>query len=223
VILVAGGRSEPRSEKKILVLGATGGTGQQVVSQALQQGHDVTVLVRTRQRLTISHDRLRVLAGSVTDDSHALAGAVRDQDAVISTLGVGRSFKSGGLITQSMPRIVRAMEDQGIRRLIFTSAFGVGDTRRDVPLLPRIFIRLLLQDIYRDKELGEATLRASGLDWTLVYPAGLVDAPATGHYRAGERLPLSGFPRIARADVADFLLTQVDDTTYVRKGVLISS
>ena len=189
----------------------------------MQQGHDVTVLVRTRQRLTTTHDRLRVLAGSVTDDSQALARAVRDQDAVISTLGVGRSFKSGGLITQSMPRIVRAMEDQGIRRLIFTSAFGVGNTRRDVPLVPRIFIRLLLQDIYRDKELGEATLRASGLDWTLVYPAGLVDAPATGQYRAGERLPLSGFPRVARADVADFLLTQIDDTTYVRKGVLISS
>ena len=164
-----------------------------------------------------------MLAGSVTDDSQALARAVRDQDAVISTLGVGRSFKSGGLITQSMPRIVRAMEDQGIRRLIFTSAFGVGNTRRDVPLVPRIFIRLLLQDIYRDKELGEATLRASGLDWTLVYPAGLVDTPATGQYRAGERLPLSGFPRVARADVADFLLTQIDDTTYVRKGVLISS
>jgi len=222
VTLVAG-RSEPRSPKKILVLGATGGTGQQVVSQALQQGHDVTVLVRTRQRLTITDDRLRVVAGSVTDDSQALAEAVRDQAAVISTLGAGRSFKSGGLIAQSMPRIVRAMEDQGIRRLIFTSAFGVGDTRRDVPLGPRIFIRLLLRDIYRDKELGEAALRASGLDWTLVYPAALVDAPATGQNRAGERLPFSGFPRISRADVADFLLTQIDDTTYVRKGVLISS
>jgi putative NADH-flavin reductase len=223
MILAAGGRSEPPSPRKLLVLGATGGTGQQVISQALQQGHEVTALIRTPQRLNITDDRLRVLAGSVTDDSQALADAVRDQAAVISTLGVGRSFKSRGLITQSMPRIVRAMEDHGVRRLIFTSAFGVGDTRRDVPLVPRIFIRLLLQDIYRDKELGEATLHASGLDWTLVYPTGLTDAPATGQCRAGEHLSLSGFPRIARADVADFLLTQINDTTYVRKGVLISS
>ena len=223
MILAAGGRSEPPSPRKLLVLGATGGTGQQVISRALRQGHEVTALVRTPQRLTITHDRLRVLAGSVTDDSQALADAVRDQAAVISTLGVGRTFKSGGLITQSMPRIVRAMTGEGIRRLIFTSAFGVGDTRRDVPLAPRIFIRLLLQDIYRDKELAEEMLRASGLDWTLVYPTGLIDAPATGRCRAGERLSLRGFPRIARADVADFLLTQVDDTTYVRKGVLISS
>jgi uncharacterized protein YbjT (DUF2867 family) len=223
VIHVTGGRSEPPSPGKILVLGATGGTGQQVVSRALQQGHQVTVLVRSPQRLTITDERLRVIAGSVTDDSQALADAVRDQAAVICTLGVGRSFKSGGLIARSMSRTVRAMEDHGVRRLIFTSAFGVGETRRDVPFGPRIFMRLLLQDIYRDKELGEATLRASGLDWTLVYPAGLIDGPATGQCRAGERLSLCGFPRIARGDVADFLLTQIDDTTYVRKGVLISS
>ena len=222
-MLVTGGRSEPPSPRKILVLGATGGTGQQVISRALQQGHQVTALVRNPQRLTVRDDRLRVLAGGVTDDSQALADAVRDQAAVISTLGAGRSFKSGGLISQSMGRTVRAMEDHGVRRLIFTSAFGVGDTRRDVPLGPRIFMRLLLRDIYRDKELGEAALRASGLDWTLVYPAGLVDGPATGQCRAGERLSLSGFPRIARADVADFLLAQLDDTTYLRKCVLISS
>jgi uncharacterized protein YbjT (DUF2867 family) len=222
-MFVTGGRSEPPSPRKILVLGATGGTGQQVISRALQQGHQVTALVRNPQRLTVRDDRLRVLAGSVTDDSQALADAVRDQAAVISTLGAGRSFKSGGLISQSMGRTVRAMEDHGVRRLIFTSAFGVGDTRRDVPLGPRIFMRLLLRDIYRDKELGEAALRASGLDWTLVYPAGLVDGPATGQCRAGERLSLSGFPRIARADVADFLLAQLDDTTYLRKCVLISS
>ena len=222
-MFVTGGRSEPPSPRKILVLGATGGTGQQVISRALQQGHQVTALVRNPQRLTVRDDRLRVLDGSVTDDSQALADAVRDQAAVISTLGAGRSFKSGGLISQSMGRTVRAMEDHGVRRLIFTSAFGVGDTRRDVPLGPRIFMRLLLRDIYRDKELGEAALRASGLDWTLVYPAGLVDGPATGQCRAGERLSLSGFPRIARADVADFLLAQLDDTTYLRKCVLISS
>src|SRR4029077_10690934 len=117
--------------------------------------------------------------------------------AVISTLGAGRSLKSGGLISQSMGRTVRAMEEHGVRRLIFTSAFGVGDPRRDVPLGPRIFMRLLLRDIYRDKELGEAALRASGLDWTLVCPAGLIDGPAAGQCRAGERLSLRGFPRIA--------------------------
>lgn len=223
MIAATGGMTALPSRRKILVLGATGGTGQQVIARALQQGYEVTALVRAPQRLTIRDDRVRVLVGSVTDDSHVLAEAVRGQSAVISTLGVGRSLRSGGLISRSLPRILRAMEHEGVHRLIFTSAFGVGATRRDVPLGPRMLIGVLLQNIYRDKELGETALRASALDWTLVYPTRLVDGPATGHCRVGERLPLSGFPRIARADVADFLLNQIDDPTYVRKGVLISS
>lgn len=209
--------------RNVLVLGATGGTGQQLVTQALQQGHMVTALVRDPSQMSFASDHLRVLAGSVTDDDSALATAVHGQDVVISALGVGKSFKSGSLIAESVPRIVRAMKDEGIRRVIFTSAFGVGETLRDVPLVPRLFMRLLLQDVYRDKDAGEARLIDSQLDWTLVYPSGLVDGAATGRYRVGERLPLRGFPRIARADVAAFLLTQIDDTTYVRKRVLISA
>ena len=208
--------------RKLLILGATGGTGQELVAQALQSGHWVTALVRDPRRLAIVSDRLRVIAGDVTNDDAPLAAAARDQDVVISTLGRGKSFKSEGLIAQCMPRILRAMESQGVRRLVFTSAFGVGETRRDVPLIPRIFIRLKLQDIYRDKEAGEVELRRSAVDWTIVYPAVLIDGPATGTYRAGERLSLRGFPRITRADTAGFLLSQIEDTTYVRKGVLIS-
>jgi putative NADH-flavin reductase len=207
---------------RILVMGATGGTGRLLVSQALAQGHDVTALVRDPSRLP-SADRLRVLAGSITGDDATLAAAVRGQDAVISTLGAGKSFTSGGLIAAAVPKIVRAMEGEGMRRLVFTSAFGVGETHRDTPLVPRIFIRLMLQDIYRDKLAGETVLRASALDWTIVYPTGLADRPATGRHRAGERLALRGFPTIARADLATFLLAQVADATYLRKGVLVTS
>ncbi len=208
---------------RVLVLGATGPTGQHVVAQALRQGHLVTAFVRNPRGLTVGSDRLRVITGQVGDDDPILASAMRDHDVVISTLGVGKSFTSGGLIAHSMPRIIRAMESAGVRRLVFMSAFGVGETLRDVPWLPRLFIRTLLRDIYRDKASGEETLRDSTLDWTLVYPTGLVDRPATGQYRVGVRLSLRGFPTIARADVAAFLLTQVADTTYVHKGVLVSA
>jgi len=211
------------NSRKLLVLGATGGTGQQVVKQALEQGHNVTALVREPTRMSVRSDRLRVIAGSVTADSTALATAMRGQDVVISVLGVGKSFKSGNLITESVPRIVRAMKDENVRRIIFVSAFGVGVTIRDVPLVPRLFIRSLLRDIYRDKAAGDAKLIDSNLDWTLVYPTGLADGPATGQYRVGERLELQGFPHIARADVAAFLLAQIDDPTYVRRQVLITS
>jgi hypothetical protein len=115
------------------------------------------------------------------------------------------------------------MEGGGVRRLIFTSAYGVGDTWRDVPLLPRTLMRLLFRDLYADKAAGEEHIRASGLDWTIVYTVTLTDGPRTGRYRAGERLALRGFPRVSRADVADFLVAQIEDRTYVRKGVLIGS
>jgi putative NADH-flavin reductase len=207
----------------VLVLGATGGTGRHVVAQALEHGHVVTAFVRDASKLPLASDRLRVVVGSVTDDEPALALAVRGQDTVISALGLGKSFAPHGLIAESVPRIVRAMKIEGVRRLIFTSAFGVGETIRDVPPIPQLFIRTLLRNVYSDKEAGERQLVDSTLDWTLVYPTGLSDGPATGEYRLGERLVLRGFPRIARADVAAFLVGQINDATYVRKRVLISS
>jgi len=207
---------------KILVLGASGPTGRHVVDQALQQGHDVTAFVRDPARLPVQHARLRVVAGDATDPD-AVRQAVRGQDAVISTLGVGQSFASNELITRSVPNIVTAMQGANVRRLVFTSAFGVGASYRDVPLVPRIFMGTLLRGIYADKRMGEELLRASDLDWTLVCPTGLSNAPGTGTYRVGERLELRGFPTIPRADVAHFLLTQVSDRRYSRKEVLVSS
>ena len=209
--------------KRVLVLGATGGTGRQVVSQALEQGHQVTVFVRNPDRLGLQHDRLRTLTGTLPENEQAFAAAVRGQDVVISALGRGNSLNSLGLITRCMPVIVKAMGSQGVRRLIFTSAYGVGVTKRDVPLIPRIMIRVLLHDLYADKQAGEEILRRSGLDWTLVYPTTLTNGPRTGRYRVGERLALGGVPRISRADLAQFIVSQIDDATFVRAGVLISS
>jgi putative NADH-flavin reductase len=211
------------TSRQVLVLGAAGLTGQHVVAQALEAGHQVTAFVRNPQALSVSSERLRIVTGDVTSDEQTLSAALKGQDVVISALGRGKSFQSKGLIAASMPRIVHAMEHTGVRRLVFMSAFGIGDTYRDTPWLPRIFIATLLRDVYRDKTAGEVVLRQSSLDWTLVYPTGLVDRPATGQYRAAARLSLHGFPTVARADVATFLLSQIDDKTFVRAGVLISS
>jgi putative NADH-flavin reductase len=208
--------------RKVLVLGATGGTGQEVVSQALQHGHEVTAFARRPERLAGRSERLRLVAGDITDPSGPLSGAIQGQDVLISCLGVGLSFRSRGLMARGIPRIVQEMERHGVTRLIFTSAYGVGETWRDVPPLPRLFVRTLLRDLYADKERGEKSLRQSRLDWTLVYPVALTNGPRTGRYRVGERLELRGIPQISRADLAEFLLAQVEDRSYLRKGVLIS-
>jgi putative NADH-flavin reductase len=208
---------------KVLVIGATGPLGRQVLTQALEKGHVLTAFVRNPDSLSAASERLRVVKGDVTRDDAALRDAMAGQDAVISTLGVGKSFKPGGLIAEGVPRILSAMEEKGVSRLIFVSAFGVGETYRDAPLIPRVFIRLLLRDIYRDKVAGEELIRRSGLDWTIVYPSGLTDAPASGAYRVGERLALRGLPTISRSDVAAFLVKQIEDPTHLKKGVLISA
>jgi putative NADH-flavin reductase len=209
------------SHKKLLILGGTRGIGHHVVTQALQAGHEVTVFARTADKIPVQDHRLHLVAGTVTDGSR-LSQAVRGQDVVISALGQGMSLKADSLIQRSVPVILSAMQVQRVRRLIFTSALGVGDSIADAPLFSRMMVRFLLKDIYADKIVGEALIRRSDLDWTLVQPPQLTNGPLTRKYRVGEHLRLRGIPRISRADVAHFILTQLDDTTYVGKVALIA-
>jgi len=208
--------------KNLLVLGATGGTGRQVVSQALDAGHLVTAFVRNPDKMTIQHERLRLAVGDVLDAGRALADAVRGQDAVISALGRGNSFKADGLMQRAVPSIISAMQTNHVRRLIFVSAMGVGDTSRDAPAIPRIFHRLLLRGIFADKRAAEDIIRRSDLDWTIVHPTGLTNGPLTGTYRSGEHLTMRGFPTISRADTAHFILRQIDGGN-MRQVVIVSS
>ncbi len=207
---------------KLLILGATGGTGKQFVAQALEAGHSVTAFVRSPDKISSRHDRLRLIKGDVLDGGVALAEAMRGQDAVVSALGRGLSFKSEHLIQRSVPPILSAMQSQGIQRLVFTSAIGVGETVHHVPLFPRLMARFPLRNIYADKAIGDDLIRRSALAWTLVQPAMLTDGPLTRTYRSGERLEMRGIPKISKADVAHFILTELDNERYVRKTVLLA-
>ena len=213
---------EEPERRRLAVFGATGRTGRHVVEMALGRGFEVTAFARDPAGLD-DPDRVRVIEGDVTTDPAAVAEAVRGQDVVISALGRGQSFKSEGLMEKASSALVDAMEKEGVKRLIYTSAFGLGDTREGVPFLSRLFRDTMLRDIYADKEAGEALVRRSNLDWTFVHPTGLTNGPVTRTYRAASRLTLRGLPTISRADVAHFLLSQVDDDSYVRKTALIST
>ncbi len=206
----------------ILVFGATGPTGYQVVKQALDRDHAVTAFVRSPRKLPITHERLRVVIGDTTRDGASLAEAIAGQDVVISALGRRKSFRSHHLIERSMNMIVPAMQSAGVRRLILVSAFGVGASQHDAPLIPRIMYRVFLTEIFADKSAAEDEVRRSGLEWTLVYPVQLTNAPPTGKYRVGERLELHGVPKISRADVAHFILTEVDKRAFIRKTAVVS-
>jgi putative NADH-flavin reductase len=208
---------------KVVVFGATGGTGREVAGQALAKGHEVSAFVRNADALGELRERVRVVLGDATGDPARVEAAIQGQDVVVSALGRRKSFRSAGLIERSMAAIIPAMQRSGVRRIFTVSACGVGETRRQAPLVPRIMYRLLLEDIFADKAIGDAMLRSSGLDWTILYPTLLSDAPMGGRYRVGEYLELEGLPKIARADVAHFIVSHLAGDKYVRKGLVMSN
>jgi len=204
----------------ILVFGATGPTGRHLLKQALTRGHKVTAFARRPEVLL--DQRLRVVAGDVLRDEAKIDEAMHGQDAVVSALGRRASFSSDHLISRSMKTIAGAMERARVRRIVLMSAFGVGESARDAPLVPRIMYCVLLRDIFADKLAAEAQLRATVLDWTIVYPVLLTDGPLTGRYRVGERLELHGLPKISRADVAHFMLGEIEKPAWVRRIAALS-
>jgi putative NADH-flavin reductase len=207
---------------KLLVLGGTTGTGRHVATQALEKGHEVTVLARDRTKAGLEHPRLRFVDGDVRN-TQVLGDAMRGQDAVISTIGRGRSFKSEDLIAQSVPGILATMPAHGIKRLMFTSAAGVGETYQDSPLMAKIFFRTLLRGIYADKAIGDHMIRNSKLEWTIVHPVQLTDGPLTKKYRVAEHLLLSGMPQVSRADTAHFIVDRLSDPTTFGKTLMLAN
>jgi putative NADH-flavin reductase len=207
--------------RRLLLLGATGLTGRQLLEQGLEQGHDVTALVRDPARLTMQHARLRTVTGSATDAA-AVERALDDRDAVLCALGTRsvRSLVSCDLMRASMAALVPAMERRGVDRLILLSALGVGDSVHQAPPAIRFAFRTLLRPVGNDKAAAEDRVRATDLDWTIVYPPSLTDGPRSGH-RAGESLKLRGMPRISRADLADFMLSQLTDAAYSRRSAVV--
>jgi uncharacterized protein YbjT (DUF2867 family) len=183
---------------KLVVFGASGGTGQEIIGQALDQGHEVTAFVRDPKKLVIKDSKLHIIEGDVLKDQTAVAGAIAGRDAIICALGVGSSLKSAGRIAGSLAAIVPAAKKHEVWRLILISAFGVGDSFRNAPFVPRLMYRLLLGDVYRDKKAGEDIVKASGLE-------------------------LHGIPKVSRADVAHFALAQLADKTFLHKTAVIST
>lgn len=205
----------------LLVLGGTGPTGRLVVGLALEAGDRVTVLVRDPARLGDLARRVTVRTGDATsrrDVSAATAG----QDAVISALGTGKSLIPHGLAARAAAAVIAAAGENGVSRLVWLSAFGVGETVAEASGSQKLMFRTLLRSVYADKEIADARIRSSGLDWTVVHPTRLTNGPARGTYRAGERLPMKGNPTISRADVAAFLHRAVHDGEWIRRPAVIS-
>ena len=168
----------------------------------------------------MTHARLAVAIGDATH-SRALEGSMTGQQAVLSALGAGNSLRLE-VASPAIAALIPAMRARALKRVIFLSAFGVGETFAQASLLQRLAYRTLLRQIFADKAKADAMLRQSGLDWTLVYPTVLTNGARVGTYRVGERLAMTGLPKISRADVASFMLEQLSSAEWVRRTAVIS-
>lgn len=201
----------------MLIVGATGGTGRQLVAQALERGHTVTVLVRTPAKLEITHEHLQVLQGDVLDYA-SVEAAVRGQGAVISALGHKRYFGPTRILSEGTRNLLRAMEAQSVPRLICETSLGLGNSAGRMGLYYTLFvIPVILPFYFWDKARQERLIEASRVEWVIVRPGALTNGPKRTTYRHGHDIgSFVRTVRISRADVADFMLNQLTRDTYLR-------
>ncbi|MCY4660241.1 MAG: NAD(P)H-binding protein [Acidobacteria bacterium] len=201
---------------KLIVFGATGKTGQHVWRNALEQGHDVTAFTRSPHKTEGAG--LRVAQGNVFDAA-AVADAVAGHDAAIVALG-STGLRDRTTLATGTRNVVDGMTRHAVERLVVLSAAGVGESWGQVPLLARVMFGTLLRNILADHTAQEALVRASALDWTLVRAAILHD----GH--AGHDITATNtgkMDRIARADLAAFLVQEASDGAYRRQAIAVTS
>ena len=202
----------------IALFGATGGTGREVLQQALAQGHQVQALVRDPGKVPADCPGLTPIVGDVLDQT-AVDDCVRATEAVICVLGTRPG--AAPIESRGTAAILAAMQSQGVRRLIAVTSMGVGDSAQQMSFIFRIVMQIALKKIMAAKEEQERLIRASGLDWTIVRPGGLTDGPLTGTYAAGLAKSIRA-RQVSRADVAQFVLKQLTDHQFLRQTPAIS-
>lgn len=203
---------------KIALFGGTSGIGRDVLTQALAQGHEVQALARQSASLDGTAAGLTVVAGDVRDET-AVARCIAGSDAVICTLGTRQG--EAPIEADGTRAIVAGMKRHGVRRLLVVTSIGVGDSKDQVPFAFKMIMKTVLRKVMAAKEEQEALVKASGLDWTIVRPGGLTNEPASGRFTASlDKSLVAG--QVARADVAAFLLQQLDDDTFLRQTPAIT-
>jgi putative NADH-flavin reductase len=201
---------------KIVIFGTSGKTGSLLLEQALEEGHEVIAFVRRAGSVSQKHSRLKVVTGNLSDTG-SLKEAIIGADACISALGGNSLTKHAPEIIQGIDNIILQMEELGVKRFIYLSSLGAGESRLFMgPIVRFLLADLLLRVPLADHNLNEKRIAVSRLNWTVVRPGGLTNGPKTGKMKHGTEKPdLKGGSSISRANVASFMLSQLsDETTY---------
>ncbi len=207
---------------RIVVFGASRGTGLKVVEQALQAGHVVTAFVRTPSKMEIKHANLTLFQGDVLDAA-AVEKAVARQEAVISTLGPTRP-PVPHMMETAAKNIVAAMKKHGVRRIVSTTGAGVRQPEDQPKLMDHLIgalLNLLAKDVLLDSAANVKVIQSADLDWTIVRYPRLLDGVHTGKYRVGY-VGKDSSTQISRADGADFVLKELEEKKWLKQAPLVS-
>ena len=212
----------------IVLLGANGGTGKQVMAKALERGHKVKAYVRRPETLSQA-DGLEIIGGQL-NDLPKLQETIQGSDAVFCCIGPAVSLKElmrpQTLMQTSIATIIQAMEAAKVKRFVLLSAFGVGEWAKTATPLLKMAFNSLFSSVYMDKEKSEQMLRDSALDWTCVYPVFLRDNIESGNYctyTIDQVKKVKGFPKVTRSDVADVMLQTLEHAETINRSFLITS
>ncbi len=203
---------------KIAIFGASGRTGILTVYQALDKGHLVTAFARKPSSVTIQHKNFQVVQGDILD-YEKVKQAVEGQDVIISALGV-ESRKPTTILSQGTRNILLAMEECKVSRFICMSSAGILGNDAGI-LFGKIIMPLFLKQVFLDKVRQMKIIQETNLDWVIVRPTSLTDAPKTGKYKITMGSPASR--KVPRADVADFMLKLITNKQYDRQMPAIAS
>lgn len=207
---------------KIVIFGATGGAGRELMAQALQAGHEVTAVARDPASVTTRHERLSVVQGDVQKPD-SVARAIAGQEGVVLSVGPRPGTPAGTLISDATRHVLDGMNQQGVRRLVYVSGIMVGEAR-GMGALKRAALalfRLINRSLYLDKVKAERLVFASPLSWTIVRPPLFGEVPPRGNYRLDVDLDAK-LVKMANRDVGAALLAALTDAQYERKALELS-
>ena len=210
----------------LLIIGASKGIGLATVREGLERGHQVTAFARSASEMQLAHDRLRKCDGDARDET-VLTDLVAGHDAVIMTLGVPFNLQllTGPIIlfSEATIALMGAMSGHQTDRLIVVTGFGAGESRTAISPLQKLPFNAVFGRAYADKTLQEDMIKASDLRWTLVRPGVLTDGEKTESYRVATDIDNMKNGTISRADVAHFLINEVETNEHVGQGPVLSN
>lgn len=205
---------------KVVIFGANGKTGLLLVEQALAKGHQVIAYVRRPRSILIENPKLKIVVGNLNEPLK-MKDAVMDADACVSTLGGGSLTKHSPEMINGIKNIISVMEIAKVHRFVYLSSLGAGESIKLIPQPLRFFLsKILLRVPLADHNTNEGNIIKSKLQWTIVRPGSLTDGQLTGDLKYGDdNSKYKGASPISRANVASFILQQLNDNSYHRKAV----